>query len=106
MVEVWFRVIIVLALQVCSEAVREACTSKVPLMVPPPVTWHPLNTMVTPLRTSVTPVAAQAGGLVLGVTVTWPGQTDSPRASALMAVPMLQRFAVAVSYPAVWAAPE
>jgi hypothetical protein len=60
---------VVVALQVCSEADRLERTSKVPSMVAPE-TMQPLKTMVTPLRSAVKLPPEQAGVAVFGVIVT------------------------------------
>src|SRR5450631_4828297 len=90
---------VVVALQVCSDAVRFERTSKEPLMVAPETTQS-VKTRVTPFRSSVALLPAQAGAAVLGVIVTWPGQTLSPRASASTTEATVARTVVAPLPPA------
>ena len=82
-----------------SLAVRWLSTSMVPSMRPPLAVWQPENTMVAPLRISVTSAAVQAGADIRGVTVTCPGQTASPRASARTMSPITRRAPVAPAPP-------
>jgi hypothetical protein len=81
-VVVYCRLIIVSDAHTGADAFFVALTSKVPSSLPPFDSWQPLNTTVTPFLTDVTDEPLHAGGAVFGVTVTWLGQTDSPRINA------------------------
>src|SRR5436305_5483462 len=82
-VDVWLRLMVVVASHDWLDAVAVPVTSTVPLIVPP-VALQLLNVSVTPARAAA-PFVAQTTADVFSDTVTWPGQTCSPRASALIA---------------------
>src|SRR5579862_4295418 len=71
------RLIIVVGLHAWFDEERIATASNVPVIVLPSGSWQPLNTMVTPLRTGWVSPVPQPGSPVLGVTVTWLGQSCS-----------------------------
>src|SRR4051812_39704717 len=87
-VVVWLKLMMVPVAQSAEDAVRWPTTSILPSRVPPPGSAHPVNTRVTPSRVcaEASPLE-QAGVEVVGVTVTWPGHTCSPRARRRIASP-------------------
>ena len=94
-VDVWLTLMVVAAPHDWSDAVAVPVMSMLPLIVPPDA-LQLLNVSVAPAR----PAAAfvrQASVAVFSVTVTWPGQICSPRASARIAAASPEPVVVAAA---------